>query len=51
MKGILPRRASPSSLLRDNSATRSFESDSHLGKHTPERKDYIMDMLVVPVEE
>jgi hypothetical protein len=51
VKGILLRRASPSSLLPDNSTTRSFESDSHLGKNTPERKDYIMDKLVVPVEE
>ena len=25
--------------------------DPHLGKNTPERKDYIMDKLVVPVEE
>ena len=23
----------------------------YMGKNTPERKDYIMDMLVVPVEE
>ena len=26
-------------------------SDSYMGKNTPERKDYIMDKLVVPVEE
>jgi hypothetical protein len=51
VKGIFPRRASPSSLLPINSPTRCFESDSHLGKNTPERKDYIMDKLVVPVEE
>ena len=25
--------------------------DSYLGKNTPERKDYIMVSLVVPVEE
>ena len=25
--------------------------DFHMGKNTPERKDYIMDSLVVPVEE
>jgi len=37
--------------LLNNSTTRSFESDSHLGKNTPERKDYILDKLVVPVEE
>jgi len=23
----------------------------YMGKHTPERKDYIMERLVVPVEE
>ena len=51
VKGISPRCVSPSNLLPSNSATRSFESDSHLGKNTPKRKDYIMDQLVVPVEE
>jgi len=25
--------------------------DFYMGKNTPERKDYIMDSLVVPVEE
>jgi len=25
--------------------------DSYMGKNTPERKDHIMDRLVVPVEE
>jgi len=50
VKGIFPRRASPSSPLLINTATRSFPSGSHLGKNTPERKDYIMDQLVVPVE-
>jgi len=25
--------------------------DFYMGKNTPERKDYIMDKLVVPVEE
>jgi hypothetical protein len=47
----LLRRASSSTPLPNNSATRSFQSGSHLGKTTPERKDYIMDKLVVPVEE
>jgi hypothetical protein len=47
----LLRRASPSGPLLNNSTTCSFESSSHLGKNTPERKDYIMDKLVVPVEE
>lgn len=51
MKGILLRRASPSSLLLNNSTARSFQSGSHLGKNTPKRKDYIMERLVVPVEE
>jgi len=36
---------------RRRSTTRGFESSSHLGKNTPERKDNIMDKLVVPVEE
>ena len=26
-------------------------SNFYMGKNTPERKDYIMDKLVVPVEE
>jgi hypothetical protein len=26
-------------------------TDTFLGKNTPERKDYIMDKLVVPLEE
>ena len=47
----LSSRLAIRSLLHNNSTARSFQSGPHLGKNTPERKDYIMDKLVVPVEE
>ncbi len=41
----------PTPKIPRRSTARSFQSGSHLGKNTPERKDYIMVKLVVPVEE
>jgi len=44
-------------VLRKSVRADSFEREHvpllnfHMGKNTPERKDYIMDKLVVPVEE